>query len=235
MEIKKILKKVILYSNAITHKNEPKVFCISMQRTGTTSVGKFFRDFGFRWVGWSITAKNEWTVSCYNGDYEKIFSSLDFKSANAYEDAPWFYPGFFKVLYHRFPNAKFVLFMRDADAWYKSMVKHSGGDVLGRADTHCKTYRRELEYFDLLNSGRIDTKTENALGTEKIMKITNQAEHYKDIYHLHSVEVQDFFARFSPDALFVGSLEDPEKWHKLGKFLGVQVPDDYNSHENNSR
>lgn len=33
------------------------VFCISMQRTGTTSVGKFFQDFGFNWAGWPMDKK----------------------------------------------------------------------------------------------------------------------------------------------------------------------------------
>ena len=232
MKIKSILRKVILYYNALMHKNEPKIFCISMQRTGTTSVGKFFCDFGYRWAGWPSDMKNGWSLACYNGDYESVFSSLDFKSANSYEDSPWFYPGLYKILYHRFPNAKFILWTRDPDAWYNSMVNHSGGDILGRAKIHCKVYRRELEYFDLLNTGEIDEKNENQLGSKKIMKVTNQAEYYKEIYRLHAIEVEDFFKEFAPDALHVGTLEDPLKWQKLGAFLDVTVPENYESHEN---
>ena len=220
---------------AVVHKNDPKVFCISMQRTGTTSVGKFFRDTGYRWAGWPSDKQNDWSLSWYNGDYDAIFSSLDFRAANAYEDSPWFYPGFYKVLYHRFPNAKFVLFTRDPDAWYKSMVSHSGGDILGRAKTHCKVYRRETEYFDLLDAGKIDETTENRIHSQKHMKLTDMAEHYKEIYRLHAREATEFFQEFAPDALHVGRLEDPEKWQKLSEFLGVDVPAGYDSVENASK
>ncbi|GAH96486.1 unnamed protein product, partial [marine sediment metagenome] len=113
----------------------------------------------------------------------------------------------YKILYHRFPNAKFILFTKDPDSWYQSMIKHSDGDIIGRGMTHCKVYRRELEYFDLLQAGKIDEKNENQLSTKKVMKLTNQAEHYKEIYRLHKLEVQDFFDRFSPDSLHVGNLD----------------------------
>lgn len=209
-----------------------RVFCISMQRTGTTSVGKFFRDFGFRWAGWPADLKNGWSGSWHAGAYDDIFSSLDFRSSNAFEDSPWFLPDFYKILFNRFPNSKFILFTRDPDAWFQSMVAHSRGNVIGGTRGHCKVYRRELEYYDLLHSGEIDEEIENQSSSEKKMKITGHAEHYKEVYRLHNTEVQDFFERHAPEALYVGKLEDPDKWVKLGIFLGIEVPKNYTSHEN---
>jgi len=205
-----------------------------MQRTGTTSVGKFFRDFGYQWAGWPQDAKNDWSGSWYDCDYEKIFSSQDFQSSNAFEDSPWFLPDFYKILFWRFPKAKFILFTRDSDAWFESMVRHSEGNVIGRTKIHCKIYRRELEYFDLLHSGVIDEKVENQRQSEKTMKIVEHSGHYKDIYRLHNTEIADFFRRHAPEALHIGRLEDPDKWLKLGKFLGVEVPENYESQENKS-
>lgn len=213
----------------------PRVFCISMQRTGTTSVGKFFRDFGFRWAGWPADDKNNWSGSWYEGDWEAIFSSADFRSANAFEDSPWFLPDFYKVLFYRFPNSRFILFHRDPDAWFRSMLNHSKGELImgnmpGAVRIHTKIYRRELEYYDLVQSGAIDE--ENRLDSEKKMRIAGRAAHYLEAYRLHLIEVQDFFRRHSLQALFVGRLEDPEKWRKLGLFLGLDVPADYDSREN---
>ena len=37
------------------------------------------------------------------------------------------------------------------------------------------------------------------------------------------------------DAFRVNELEDPDKWSKLGAFLGLNVPGDYASHENRSK
>jgi hypothetical protein len=112
------------------------------------------------------------------------------------------------------------------------MVRHSGGNVLGRSRIHCKVYRRELEYFDLLQSGAIDEKTDNQIRSEKTMKLTGYADHYKNVYRAHNIEVKDFFYRHSPEALHVGRLEDKDKWQKLGKFLDLEVPSNYDSHEN---
>lgn len=211
-----------------------RIFCLSMQRTGTTSVGRFYRDFGFRWAGWPADQQNNWSGSWYEGNYEKIFSSLEFRLANAFEDSPWFLPDFYKVLFFRFPNAKFILFTRDPDTWFQSMLNHSRGNVVGRTRIHSKVYRRELEYFDLLDSNAIDEEAESHPLSEKTMKLTGHARHYKDIYRLHNTEVQDFFRRHAPTSLHVGKLEDPDKWKKLGEFLGVEVPENYECHENAS-
>ncbi len=232
--MKNLIRKSFPVLKSTLYGKADKVFCISMQRTGTTSVGKFFRDFGFRWAGWPADEKNDWSGSWFEGDYEAIFSSSDFRKSNAFEDSPWFLPGFYKILFNRFPKAKFILFTRDPDAWFQSMVKHSGGDAIGRISIHCKVYRRELEYFEMLYSEKIDEKTENQSHSEKMMKLEGHAEHYKNVYRLHNIEVQDFFRRHSPGSLHVGSLEDPSKWRKLGKFLGVDVPEAYTSHENAS-
>src|SRR5690606_35513372 len=143
----------------------------------------------------------------YNGDYEAIFSSDDFQKSNAFEDSPWWYPGFYRILYHRFPNSKFILFTRDPDAWFLSMKKHSGGNVLGQTMVHCKNYRREQEYFRLLREGKISFEDSLNFSGEKFMKLDGLDAHYKAIYELHTSEVIDFFNRNNSTALFMGKLD----------------------------
>ncbi len=206
-----------------------------MQRTGTTSVGKFFQDFGLKWVGWQADVKNGWTDSWQEGDHESIFASRDFRKANAFEDSPWWLPDFYKVLFSRFPKSKFILLTRNPDDWFRSMINHSNGNAIYKSNIHCKIYRRELEYFNLLDRGEIDEEIENQRHSEKKIRITaDHAEHYKEIYRLHNLEAQNFFQKNAPDSLHVGALEDPDKWQKMGRFLSVEVPVDYDSHENTS-
>ncbi|NND62241.1 MAG: hypothetical protein HKN48_03500, partial [Flavobacteriaceae bacterium] len=99
-----------------------KIFCLSMQRTGTTSVGTFFKEHGYAVADWPVSRDNLWSWKWENGNFEGIFNSKDFKRNGVFEDDPWWLPEFYKVLYHRFPKAKFVLLERDPDAWFKSMV-----------------------------------------------------------------------------------------------------------------
>ncbi len=235
-DMKDLFRKPKPMQAASTDERGPLVFCISMQRNGTTSVGKLLRDFGFRWAGWPASRKNDWTRCWYEGDFEAIFASPDFQRANAFEDSPWFLPDFYKVLFHRFPGSKFILFTRDPDAWFQSMIGHSAGNVIGTSRVHSKIYRRELEFFDCLADGSIDEKSEDRIRLGKFMKIgPAEAEHYKAVYRLHNTEVQDFFSRNSPQSLHIGRLEDPDKWPKLGEFLGVDIPAGYKSHANKSR
>jgi hypothetical protein len=209
-----------------------RIFCISMQRTGTTSVGKFFRDFGYRWAGWPADEREGWSSAWYRGDFEAIFESRTFRQCNAFEDSPWWLPDFYKVIYHRFPGSKFVLFTRDPDAWFASIVSHSGGKVIGSNRAHSKIYRRELEFFRLLDAGLVSDKDLCDVTVDPMMTLAGHEEHYKDIYRLHNREVADFFGRHAPQALHIGTLDDPEKWQRLGAFLDIEVPATYQSHLN---
>lgn len=212
----------------------PRIFCLSMQRTGTSSVGKFLRDMGYDWAGWPHAERNHWIKQWYDGDFEKIFNSVDFRKANIFEDIPWWLPEFYKFIFHRFPNSQFILFTRHPDAWFQSMLSHSGGDVTYEERVHAKTYRREWEYHDLMASGQIRESAETSAKLSKVMKLKALGDHYKAIYLLHNMEVQDYFRRKAPNALFTGVLEDANKWIKLGRFLGKDVPSSYTAHLNAS-
>ncbi len=125
-----------------------KIFCISYQRTGTTSTGQFFKDHGYKVATYGVSKHNAWTQSWLKGDYEKIFKSLHFKNHQVFEDDPWWCTDFYKVLFHRFPKAKFVLLERDADKWFNSMVSHSNGQTLGNTHTHSVLYNRTDEFYN---------------------------------------------------------------------------------------
>jgi hypothetical protein len=219
-------------------RNRKLIFCISMQRNGTTSTGKFLRDAGFRWSGWPQCHKNQWGQKWLDGNIESVFASWDFIRSNAFEDCPWAYLDYFKILYFRYPNAKFIYLSRPLDEWYKSMVAHSNGLVPGTERGHCKIYRRENDFFKLYNKGEIDGSLEYNEETEKtkIMRIDNakSEQQLKDAYVLHYNEVLDFFKRHNSNRLFHTDLNDKEKWIKMSRFLGLSVPKDYESWENKS-
>lgn len=214
-------------------KNKPKIFCISFQRTGTTSVGQFFKYFGFKVAGYHKKRSSDWSVKRFLGDYESIFKSKDFIDHQVFEDNPWFDEDFYKFLYHKFPEAKFILFTRDADKWFDSMVNHSKGKTLGNTFRHSKLYKREEEYYykysDLDFYQSIKT-IDNLLDLNETHR-----KHYTSIYKIRNKEVDDFFNAVSPSSLFRCQLEDPDKWQKLGAFFNIDVPKDFQMHVNKSK
>jgi len=160
----------------IFKKKQVKIFCISTQRTGTTSVGDFFKHFGYKVADWPISNMNNWSYYWENGDFETIFNSKNFKNNQVFEDDPWWLPEFYKVLYHRFPKAKFILFTRDPEKWFSSMLNHSGGRILGNSKRHCKVYRREEDFYTLMNEkGNLNY---NEKEIDNLLSLIGYKEHY---------------------------------------------------------
>ncbi len=210
-----------------------RIFCISMQKTGTTSVGDFFTNFGYPTARWVHSWENQWTKKWCDGDFEAIFNSKEFQQRQVFEDDPWWCPGFHEELYRRFPNAKFILFTRDSTDWFRSMLKHANGKTLGNTKQHCKIYQREAELNELLandpNFKPSETKLDNA------MSLIGQDEHYKDIYTTRNKEVKAFFEAREQSSFISLDLYDTQKWLKLGKFIGIDVPTDYHVHSNKTK
>ncbi len=210
-----------------------KIFCLSMQRTATTSVGQFFKEQNHKVADWNISYKNQWSYSWEQGDFETIFKSKDFKNNQVFEDDPWWLPEFYKVLYHRFPNSKFILFTRNEDAWFNSMLSHSKGKIPGNTKRHSKVYRRESDFYNLFSEPKRRLEYDER-SIDNLLELRGYEKHYKDIYRIRNQEIKDFFAKNAPESLFSCELEDPQKWKKLAVFMKIDVADDFEVHENKS-
>lgn len=223
------LPKLLKSSGVSEQPNTDKVFCISFQRTGTTSVGRFLKDAGYRVADWSVSHRNAWGRKWVDGRFDEIFESDDFQTHEGFEDGPWFCPEFYRVLYYRFPTAKFILFERDPEAWFASMLSHSKGRSLGVTAVHAKIYRREAEYLDLLGKC---ASPENV--DENGLELAGHKDHYIDIYTTRNRETRQYFAERDPKRLYTTRLEDPEKWTGLAAFLGLDPSKAQDVHENKS-
>ena len=222
------------YLYALMYLKKRKIFCISIQRNGTTSVGDFLSDHGFRVARWSDSVKNGWTGKWHTGDFEAIFKSTQFRCFQAFEDSPWWMPDFYKVINYRFPDAKFIHFYRDADKWFNSMRSHSQGKTIGNTYRHCKIYRRLPEFYYNVDNSSDFRPTEN--GSDNLLTIDEtHREHYKSVYEEYNREIKSYFRKYAPEKLFSSSIEDKRKWQKLGHFLGIKVNDNYERHSNKSR
>lgn len=105
-----------------------KVFCIGANKTGTTSLEKALQDLGYR-MG-SQEAAQGLIDSYAQRKFEDIVKFC--RSADAFQDAPFSWHYTFMFLDQAFPDARFILSVRDSeDQWYDSLVQfHS--KVFGR-------------------------------------------------------------------------------------------------------
>jgi hypothetical protein len=231
--LKKIRKFKSAFKNAYEQTCcEQKIFCISMQRNGTTSVGRFLADNGFRVAGYNGRMSVKWTEAWARGDYESIFRSQRFKDHNAYEDNPWWCPDFYRVLYHRFPDSKFILFSRDPEIWFDSMVRHKVVYSLVNTYRHSKVYQKLNLFYE-----RIDKDPHfvpEVYDPNNHLPFESARDHYIDVYNLYNREVKEYFQKYAPERLFCADLADPEKWENLGRFLGLELASRRDVHENRS-
>lgn len=211
-----------------------KIFVLSFQRSGTKSTGKFFREHGYIVSSWGTAKKLDWPLLWLRGSFEAIFSSLDFKAAQVYEDSPWFYPGFYKVLFEKFPNAKFVFLERNSDKWFDSMMSHSNQRTLGNTHIHAMIYER----MDELNANPEIGFYENSI-LNGLPLTEEYREKYKYIYKRAISDVKAFFSEHDPkgNQFFFGNIEDDNVWLQLGDFVGVKVNEGkvFHAHKTNKR
>jgi hypothetical protein len=202
----------LYYSIQVSGK--PKIFCVGMNKTGTTSLQKAFLNFGFK-VGDQKRAERL-LVNYAQGDFKTIIRYC--KTAQAFQDFPFSYPETFKYLASEFPDSKFILSIRDdADQWYNSLVKF-----------HMKVYGngKKPTINDLTNAtyaykGWAWESFKLLLGTDEINDPYDKSK-LISIYQNHNKSVIDYFS--NSDRLLVINLADARAYQKFSEFLGIEYP-----------
>ncbi len=188
-----------------------KIFCIGLNKTGTTTVEQVFRDLNYT-VGNQSVAEyllKDWGQR----KFQKLFWFC--RSAQAFQDTPFSLPFTYVVLHHKFPRAKFILTVRNsAEDWYSSLTRfHS--KLWGNDDGLPPTVE-QLKSATYKYKGR-------AYESNRLMFTTPESEPYqKDIllkhYEDHIKNVQYFFKDI-PEKLITINVGNKEDYFRLCKFL----------------
>jgi len=197
-------------------RRQDKIFCISMQRSGTTSVGDWLEAYGLSRAGYPTSQRLGWTNLWMQGNFEAIFQSEEFKGSDVFEDDPWWCPSFYIDLAERFPTSKFILLTRDPDVWFSSLCHHSSGFNPGRSDIHARIYSRENELESILAADQSKSPSDS-----KLLSILDKREHYKTIYRKHVEGAIKFFEGY-PGRLFLGSLDSHQTFIDMCGFASLE-------------
>jgi hypothetical protein len=163
-----------------------KVFCIGFHKTGTTTMRDALAILGYRVTG---------PDGIHDPDIARNLDSLVEMLArkhDAFQDNPW--PLVYRKMDGLYPGSRFILTVRDPDAWLESAVRHFGD---------FKTPMRELIY------GVASPRGHEAVYRERMVR--------------HNEEVLDYF-KDRPGDLLVLDVAREGNWQKLCGFLGEPVP-----------
>ena len=100
-------------------KEKNKVFVIGYHKTGTTSLETALERLNYRVYGGD---KNLLKFDDKNDLLQYIQKTLT--KWDAVQDMPW--PVFYRELVELYPDAKFILTLRETEAWMGSVVRHWG-------------------------------------------------------------------------------------------------------------
>lgn len=210
--IPKWLKRTLKYNyHAIKVRGKQKIFCIGLNKTGTTSMKVAMKELGFA-VGDQRSAEmlvDDWA----RRDFRRLIRYC--RSAQFFQDVPFSYPFTYIAIDQAFPGSKFILTVRDTpEQWYKSLTrfhaKKWGKD--GRIPT-----KEDLQEATYIYKGR-------PWHTNRLYSITPEDDPYnkelliKD-YIDYNRMVCDYF-RHRPDDLLVLNIAEKEAYPKLCYFLG---------------
>ena len=188
-------------------KQEPKIFCVGMHKTGTTSFSQFMTALGYKSfhnTRRSVTALRmgpDNTGEEGDGEPVPLASLIDMERLarlvarhDCFSDNPW--PLLYELLDRTFPNSRFVLTSRESGSWLRSQLNYFGGT--------------------------------NARMREWIYGFGNPLRHqdrYLEIYEAHNRRVREYFS--GRDTFLAIALEEGSDviGRKLCEFLKINRSD----------
>jgi len=203
-----------------------KIFCIGFNKTGTTSQSKLFLDEGLKIAPEPPFASI--TSAYFTGNDSESFNKKviayikqHFNDCEFFQDTPFYFPGMYIDLYEAFPNAKFILSVRNSpEDWYYSLINfyatHWGPDKLYEMKTRIPWIYQVL------------TKIYGGTPEKPYLK-----KNLIETYEKHNKDAQDFFID-NPNFIKI-NLSNNEDFLRLEDFIGIKFKSDRFPHVNQKR
>lgn len=97
-----------------------KVFCIGFNKTGTSSVAHALRELEYLPFASPSSLNDEvFYPSVFSGNFGPLIETA--RAYRGFKDRPWNMGGLFRALDASFPGSRFILTVRDREAWWRSV------------------------------------------------------------------------------------------------------------------
>jgi len=189
-----------------------KIFCIGQNKTGTTSLEETFIKHGYK-VGNQVEGE-KLCKYWIDGNFEPIIEFA--KTADFFQDRPFYMKDVYKHLDESFPNSKFILSVRNnPNEWYNSFIRHQS-NIFGayKIPTAKQLKRGGYCYpgwiYDVITN-LYKTSDDDLYNKEKL---TNY-------YTSYNKEVIEYF-KDRPSDLLVINLQEANSYSKFCKFFNLK-------------
>ena len=202
-----------------------KIFCIGLGKTGTTSIQKFYTEHGLE-TG-DQNAGERLLHTYLKRDFSPIISLCH--TAEAFQDVPFSLPFTFQTLDQTFPNAKFILTVRNsATEWYESLVRFHSKRL---------TDGKRVPAKEDLKNDNYSYPGFNWEATKFVYNIPDEDPYNQEIltsfYRRHNQNVEDYF-RYRDNFIKINVANDAD-YARLCSFLELKSTADKFPWENKSK
>lgn len=191
--------------------NTPKVFCVGLNKTGTTSMGELLTSLGYK------LAPQEPAEMMIEDWSKRDFTNLiNFcKKYNAFQDIPFSLPYTFQALDIAFPKSKFILTVRSSpDEWFESWLRFTKKRLnLDRAPQWSDLEKDLYRYKGFIGKCFI------FIFGSKINLFDK--DEYTRFYTFHN-DVIEYYFRFRPQDFLKVNLGSTNSLEEILYFLGIQ-------------
>lgn len=204
------------YINPLLVKNKRKIFCVGANKTGTTSLKKALEDLDYVVGNQYLSSR---LIPHYkNENFDEIIEFC--KSAQVFQDIPFSFPHTYKHLDKAYPNAKFILTVRDSpEQWYDSLISfvtkimgNGNGELPDKADLQESGNVWKGWAWEIF---KIISKTpEDDIFNKEIIR-----QQYKN----HNKAVKEYF-KDRPEDLLVINVSHDDSYQALIDFLDIKDP-----------
>lgn len=187
-----------------------KYFVVSLHRSGTLSITKYFNSQGIRAKHWPVEHEGvdlETEVVGHETDHSHVVNVLSpvLESFDAFADVP--IPVLYRELFSRYPHSKFIFLYRSAFDWMRSVREHykkSGKNPEFRPFVRVVYWK----YFDW-RPRRLDQLSDAEL-------IWMHGQHLADVI--------SYFLVSAPKSLALFDLYSPDLNVRIQRFIGSKAP-----------
>jgi hypothetical protein len=197
-----------------------KIFCIGFNKTGTTSLQDLLHSEGLNSGDQQIF---EYNLNSYRfGNYSTFTKMIknDFWGTNLFQDVPFSLPNFYKELYKEFPNAYYILTIRnDSEEWYNSLI-----------NWHLKLFKQIHKPYEsfYVHRGWVMNLLTDCYGTPKHDPYNKEI--LTEVYNKHNQEVREFFK--NKHNFIELNLNKESDTTRLSKFLNLNFTNKNFPHSN---
>jgi hypothetical protein len=202
-----------------------KIFCIGFNKTGTTTLSSIMENNNI-----SVAPQRPFECNLESFFYENFstFTNMiknDYYDYTFFQDVPFSFPNFYRILDEEFKNSKFILTIRDNEnEWYESLIRfHKNGFPNFYNPKKIGGYLYQGLVFNILTKVYGSPKT-NPYDSD-ILKFS---------YLKHIQDVKDYFQNRKDDLLVV-NVSDLDLISKLEIFLEINFKNKHVPHLNRTK